>query len=125
MIKAIFLIAKRADLTVRQFRDYYEDHHVGLALGYIRPFIKGYRRNYPGGSHSYFDTVESNAGTAAPGFAYDCLTEMWFESEAELQAMFDRLSEPDVRAVIAADEDRFLDPQSVMFLKCEECITAL
>lgn len=125
MVKAIFLIRRKPDLTREQFQEHYEGRHVGLALEYIRPFIKGYHRNYPGSSSSYFDTVENNSGAAGRDFDYDCVTEMWFESEEHLNGMLDRLSEPEVRSVIAQDEARFIDPQSVVFLKCEERRAAL
>lgn len=125
MIKAIFLIRRKPGLSVEQFRAHYENQHVDIALKYIRPYLKGYFRNYPDNSSSYFDTVENNEGGIAPEFNYDCVTEMWFENEERLQSMFDRLSEPDARAKIGADEELFLDPQSVVFLKCEETRTEL
>jgi|SRR5690554_4917300 len=125
MVKAIFLIRRKPGLSVEEFRTHYEDQHVDIALEYIRPYLKDYHRNYPDNSSSYFDKVENNEGGAAPEFNYDCVTEMWFENEERLQSMLNRLSEPAVRAVIGADEDLFIDPQSVVFLKCTETKTKI
>lgn len=120
MIKAIFLIKRKKGTTVEQFRKHYEERHVGVALEFIRPYLSGYRRNYPAESSLFFDTNEGAADTAVATFEYDCITEMSFESEDKLQAMFDKLSEPEVRAVVGEDEERFIDSQSVVYVKCEE-----
>src|SRR5690554_81689 len=125
MVKAIFLIRRKPDLSVEEFRTHYENQHVDIALKYIRPYLKGYHRNYPDNSLSYLETVENSESGGSPQFNYDCVTEMWFENEERLQSMLDRLSEPDARAEIGADEELFLDPQSVVFLKCKETRTEL
>jgi len=120
MARILIFIRRNRSLTQDEFRSYYEDHHSVFALRYIRPFLTGYRRNYPQSAFSYLDAVESDGAAPASAFDYDCVTEMSFASDADLDAMFARLAEPDVRAAIAEDEARFIDPTSVLVLRCAE-----
>jgi len=120
MVKIFIMIKRNKSLTKEQFRSYYEDHHANFALRYIRPYLTSYCRNYPKTAFSYFDAVESDGKTAASSYDFDCITEMCFADESALEAMFARLAEPGVRAAIAADEERFIDPQSVIVLRCDE-----
>jgi hypothetical protein len=53
-------------------------------------------------------------------YDFDCISEMCFADESALNAMVARLAEPEVRAAIAADEARFIDPKSVILLRCDE-----
>lgn len=120
MVKLIIMIKRNPELSKEAFRVHYEDKHADFALRYIRPYLAEYRRSYPQSVFSYFDTVEGEKSGSAPVFDYDCITEMWFEDEAMLDGMFKKLAEPAVRKAIAEDEARFIDPRSVVVIRCEE-----
>jgi hypothetical protein len=119
-VKIIVLIRRKPGLSKAAFRNHYEAVHADLALRYIRPFLTDYRRSYPTSAFSYLDTVERSAAGAAPQFDYDCVTEMWFETRTRMEEMFALLSTDTVRRAIAEDEARFIDPQSVVVITCEE-----
>jgi hypothetical protein len=124
--KIVVLIRRKPELSREQFIAYYEGTHAPFALRYIRPYLLDYRRSYPTSSFSYFDAVENASGaTGKAGYNYDCITEMWFADRGQLDAMFAKLAEPEVRRAIAADEARFLDPQSVVVITCDERVTDL
>jgi hypothetical protein len=125
--KIVVLIRRKIGLSQGEFRDYYEQRHVPLALGFIRPFLLDYRRTYLEGEAGYADLVsgEDADAAAAGSFAYDCITEMWFRDAATLDAMFETLSRPEVRAALTEDENRFLDRDSVRVIRCEERRTVL
>jgi hypothetical protein len=126
MTKIVVLIRRKPELSRGEFRDYYEERHVPLALRFIRPFLLDYRRTYLESEAGYADMVSGeDEAPAADGGAYDCITEMWFRDAAALEAMFETLSRPDVRAALTEDENRFLDRESVRVIQCEERRTVL
>jgi hypothetical protein len=126
MAKIVVLIRRRADLSRGEFRDYYEEKHVPLALSFIRPFLLDYRRTYLQDEAGYADMVAGDGEAQRDdSFAYDCVTEMWFRDEAAAERMFEVLSRPEVRDALTADENRFLDRESVRVIRCEERQTAL
>ncbi|MET0985575.1 MAG: EthD domain-containing protein [Steroidobacteraceae bacterium] len=120
MIKIIVLIKRNPKLTKEQFQAHYEGVHANLALQYIRPFLLDYRRSYPLSSFSYFDAVEAPGEVSRQAYDYDCITELWVADRPAMEAMFAKLSEPATRKTIAEDEERFLDPKSVVMITCEE-----
>jgi hypothetical protein len=121
MTKIVVLIRRNPKLSREQFKAHYEGTHANLALKFIRPYLLDYRRSYPTRTFSYFDAVETPSGvTQSSGYDYDCITEMWFENQGKLDAMFAKLAEPEVRKAIAEDEERFIDPKSVVVVTCDE-----
>jgi len=119
-MKLIVLIKRKPGLSKEEFRNHYEGIHANLALQFIRPYLIDYRRSYPTSAFSYFDTVERSQGKVVPRFDYDCVTEMWFENQTRMEEMFALLSTDNVRRAIAEDEERFIDPQSVVVITCDE-----
>jgi hypothetical protein len=125
MTKIVVLIRRREGLSRGEFRDYYEQQHVPLALRFIRPYLLDYRRTYLADEAGYADMVaDDGEPERTDSFGYDCVTEMWFRDEAALESMFQALSRPDVRDALTADEMRFLDRDSVRVIRCEEHRTA-
>ncbi len=77
MIKAIFLVCKRNDLTFEQFRDYWIEVHGPIArrIPGVRKYVINLRlpdadeatADYDGISELWFDSLEAyRAGLAAP-----------------------------------------------------------
>jgi uncharacterized protein (TIGR02118 family) len=107
-IKSVVLLRRKPGMTREEFVDYYENHHVPLALG-LMPSISRHVRNYV--NH---DTVSSrrqaSGENSGPAPYFDVITEVWFDDEAAHRAFRDALSDPEVVRVLQEDEDRFLDP---------------
>ena len=84
LFKQVCFFKKRPDLTLEQFKDYYENGHSKLAKRIGAPFLPGavrYVRRYI--------TVEKNPITSEvinPG--YDCVMEIWWNNREDFdQAM--------------------------------------
>ena len=116
MVKLVILIKRRPDLSVKEFKARYE-RHAPLALSYLKDVLIDYRRNYPVKEYSY---VSADSAVGELLFEYDVVTEMRLRSSEDLDKMFQILADPEVEKVIRADEDTFLDRESIRVLVCEE-----
>src|SRR5688572_5899249 len=94
MIKNLGLIPRRADLTRAAFREYYERRHAPLALHHLRWFRR-YVRNHV-----------ISATPADPPF--DALSEFWYDSAADLDAVVAFLTSP-TGAALRDDEAQFMN----------------
>lgn len=55
--------------------------------------------------------------TDAPQF--DCITTIEFPDRAAMEALMQRMADPDVQRVIIEDEARFIDRSSIVIHVCE------
>lgn len=117
MIKLICLLKRKPGLSAAEFRRYYEDHHAPLALKYLRGLLLDYRRNYPQQEISH---LAEKAAAGETELSYDAVTEMVVRDAAVLSEVNRVLARPEVKAVIAADEEAFLDRSAIRILVCEE-----
>ncbi len=95
-----------------EFIRHYETSHVPLALR-LFPTIARYQRNYVDLKGAII-ALE----TAPPDF--DSITELWFETRADYEAMLAANADPDIGRQIARDEDMFLDRGKTRFFVVEE-----
>ncbi|VWX49953.1 EthD domain-containing protein [Novosphingobium sp. 9U] len=113
MFKTAVLIRKNPALTVAEFREHYETKHAPLAAS-LMPKLRRYTR--------HFATAYGNA-TYSGGDDHqdlDVITEMWFDSEADFQEAMAHLSQPEVAAVLGADEERVFDRSSIRIYLLED-----
>src|SRR5437588_5771349 len=96
MLKVFAFLTKRDDLDMQALIDYYENHHVPLALS-LAAAPKVYKRNY-------IDR-DDELSRDDPAVDFDVITELVFEDRA---GFLDWVASLGV-AEIAADEARFLD----------------
>jgi hypothetical protein len=96
LIVILGFFARRHDLSHEGFVAYYEDHHVPLVRRLLPPF-DSYRRCY----------IKDEAERERLG--YDVVTEAEFHTAEAFAAVTRVMSDPEVFAVIAADEERFMD----------------
>ena len=114
MIMIIVLIKKRADMTLEQFRAYYENNHTAHAMRYLGHLFVEYRRNYPV-SVSRVDGKSQNA----PSCGYDVVTEIVLRDHAALDEYMKILSQPDIAKFLSEDVARFSDSAASWFTICE------
>jgi uncharacterized protein (TIGR02118 family) len=109
------MIKKKRGMSMEAFIDYYENHHAPLALSKI-PNLRRYVRHYvrPYGNDVY---------AADSDHAYDVLTEIWFDNEAEFERGMAYLTEPETAAIIGADEENLFERSSIRFMLMEDCET--
>lgn len=120
MIKLIFLIKRRSDLTAEQFRDYYEKNHVELARKYFRDIIVDYRRNYV--QSAMVNPVDNAAGGGDTAFGFDVVTEMVLKDETALEEMMRRFGDPSLQGLIAEDEGNFMERSALTMIRCDEVV---
>jgi uncharacterized protein (TIGR02118 family) len=97
MVKLIYCITKKPELTVEEFQTYWRETH-----GPIAGAIPGVRRYV-----QCHVVPETYGGRAQP--AYDGAAELWFDS---LEAMREAMSTPELQAAIE-DEKNFIDHSRV------------
>lgn len=101
MFKLLLFMKRRPGLSVAAFRDYYENHHVPLALQ-SAVGIKRYIRRYL--------DPQPNAETGCNDeLAWDVITELWFDDEAVFKGTVRYLSTTVLSDDIIADELNLFD----------------
>jgi uncharacterized protein (TIGR02118 family) len=106
MIKLMLLLTRKPGMSFAEFRDYYESRHVPLASSFATPLLR-YKRNY----------VEATM-LGAP--ECDCITEVWYDVGGQWQEQRSRIVSPEMSALIAADEENFLDRPATRIVVVEE-----
>jgi uncharacterized protein (TIGR02118 family) len=100
VIKLIVLIKRREDLTIEEFRDYYENRHAPLFQRTIsrevRDAVKLYVQNH---------AVPMEQRTNPP---YDCVTEFGFDDTAGL-TLWTQWYRGEEGKVLRDDEENFMD----------------
>lgn len=111
MIKIVCLFNRKPGLTMREFRDYYENNHVPLVTKLL-PQPRTYSRSYAREDRDYV-APHGHADRPVAARAFDVLTELIFDSEEDYQKMVTALSDPEIRRTVARDEARFFDRASM------------
>ena len=111
MPKLVALISKQPQLSAEEFRDYYEANHAPLVASLL-PMIQRYTRSYL--------PVEPDVPGDRGDANFDVLTELWFADEAQLDAFWIRIREPEVSAAIRSDEANFLLSERTQMYRVDE-----
>jgi uncharacterized protein (TIGR02118 family) len=107
-VKLILFVRRRADLTHAQFKARYESGHAPLARRSL-PLLRRYVRNF----------LSTLPGHPEP--EYDCVTEFWFDSMADMEAT-GLWAASDEGQVLAIDEAEFMDRASMRTFIAEEAV---
>jgi uncharacterized protein (TIGR02118 family) len=103
MIKLVYCITKRPDLSDEEFFRYWKNIHgpLGARIPGLRKLVQSHRVNIPEDKHQP---------------AYDGMAELWFDNVEDLLAA---RQSPEWRAS-TADEASFVDHSKVAYLVTEE-----
>ena len=112
MHKLLIFARRRAGMSRADFRDYYENHHVPLALKYAAG-MQHYVRRY----------LEPTPGIPEPD--YDVVTELGFADRATVDAVLAVMVRDAMPADVVADEASLFDRTSFRFYAVSECETNL
>ena len=110
MYKVMAFLARKPGVPLKDFRDYYERHHVSLIME-VTPRMLGYRRNYLNRDDPFTRSAER--------IGFDVVTEMEFEDRAACERWFDAFRAPGVADRVAEDEEKFLDRATLMVCPVE------
>jgi uncharacterized protein (TIGR02118 family) len=112
MFKLIILARRKPGMSMAEFRDYYETRHSALVRK-ITPMMRRYRRNY-------LMPLDS-ALAAADASSYDCVTEAWFDSEADFQRSIQGLvADTEKTAALAKDEENLFERSTIRIFTADE-----
>lgn len=115
MIKIIFLLKRKAELTHEQFREHYEKSHAVMGQKYFGHLFVGYVRNYIGEVRN-----ARSLGSQVVPWGYDCVTEFMLPNEAAVAELYGLFKHPVIGKDFYDDEDRFLDRDAVIAILCRE-----
>lgn len=115
--KILLFMKRRPGMTMEAFQDYYENHHVPLAMKYSSGISRYMRR---------FLTPHPNPETGASDeLQFDVITELWFEDEATFRGTVKYLATSVMPDEIVTDEKNLFDRKTMRMATVVECETAL
>jgi hypothetical protein len=115
VIKLMALAWRKPGMSLEAFREHYETRHAPLALSLI-PQMQSYVRNYV--RHDLGHSIEGFEGSGS-GADFDVITEITYASRADYEASLKNLDDPEVRRLIAEDEERFIDRSATKYFLVE------
>lgn len=114
--KILLFMKRRPDISVAQFRDYYETKHAPLAEKYSSGITRYIRRYIDPQPHP-----ETGEFTDAP----DVITELWFDNEKIYRGTLDYITTRLMPAEIVEDEQNLFDRSAFRIATVVECESAL
>lgn len=118
MIRLVFLLRRKAGLSLEEFHRYWRDDHGPLVAGYAKHI--GVSRYVQ--SHRLDDDTNERMQKARGGMepSYDGVAELWWETEAALTETLGGTAGQAAAAALLEDERRFIDlPNSPLWLNHE------
>ena len=113
--KILLLMKRKPGMSMEAFRDYYENHHVPLALKYPAANTRYIRRYLVPQPHA-----ESGTNEELP---YDVITELWFDDEEIYKGTVEYLANNVMSDEIVNDELNLFDRPTMRIATVEECET--
>lgn len=116
-VKVMVLLKRKPGMSMEEFIDYYENHHVPLILR-ILPFQIDYRRNYvrQDGALASMDAQPAD---------YDVVAEARFATQEIFERFCVEGAKPEIREQVIADEMNFVDRDNLRFFIVDEYVSAI
>ncbi|HKV56483.1 MAG TPA: EthD domain-containing protein [Candidatus Binataceae bacterium] len=120
MVKLVYILRRRDDITPEKFHDYWLNNHGPL----VRSFVKAIRARKYIQSHTIAPELGAEiAATRGMGAGYDGITEVWWDSLEDLSAGFSTPEGREAGRALLEDEAKFIDfARSYIFLTEEHTI---
>lgn len=106
MIKIMCFLKRKEGMSPAAFKDYYETTHAPL-IEKMLPFYKTFTRNFFAPVQDYETGHMDNI--SEQGLDFDVVTELTFETQEDYDKIVAGLSDPDIGAIITADEVNIFD----------------
>jgi hypothetical protein len=115
--KILLFMKRRPGMTLEAFQDYYENHHVPLALKYASGIDRYIRR---------YLTAQRNPETGATEeLQFDVITELWFSNETTFRGTVKYLTTSIMPDEIVEDEAQLFDRATMRMATVVEHESAL
>ncbi len=115
--KILIFMKRRPGLSMAEFRDYYENHHVPLCMKYNKGLVRYLRR--------YIEHPVNRETGAVEELDYDVVTELWFPDRAALEIVLKFAAKGILPADVIADEEKLFDRPKARFVAVNDCETQL
>ncbi|WP_439134069.1 EthD domain-containing protein [Pseudomaricurvus sp.] len=115
--KILLFMKRRPGMSKEEFRDYYENHHVPMALKYASGIKKYVRR--------YLDPQPRPETGDGEDLGYDVITELWFEDEKIFEGTLKYLSTAVLPDEVIEDEKQLFDRERMRLATTVEYVTSL
>jgi hypothetical protein len=114
MIKLVYVIRKRNDVSDKDFHEYWLKKHGPL----VRSFADSMRAKKYVQSHTVFeDAGKQIRGTRKMTETYDVITEVWWETLEDFNSVGDPAKRAEAARALLEDEAKFIDfERSSIFL---------
>lgn len=110
--RILLFMKRRPGMSMAEFEDYYENHHIPLCAKYMQG-IAGYRRNY------LVPQPHAESGTNEE-LPYDVVTELIFDDEATYKATVDYLANNVMSDEVVNDEMNLFHRPTMRMATVEE-----
>jgi hypothetical protein len=123
--KVISMMKRNPNVSPEEFRDFYERKHAPAAAIALAKYCSDYRRNYISRQFLTIDgTVrELTDPHGMQNFPYDIVTEFWFKDKESMDIIFAGFAARDRKAETEAEDEHYLDMNSIRVLIVEETIS--
>jgi uncharacterized protein (TIGR02118 family) len=118
MIKLVYIVAKRADISEKDFHEYWLKTHGPL----VRSFAKSMRAKKYVQSHTVSEDAGKQIRSTRPGMkeTYDGITEVWWDTIEDFNSGADAKERAEAARALLEDESKFIDfERSSIFLTKE------
>jgi len=118
MIRLVFVLRRKATLTLSEFHDYWKNKHGPLVASFaddlkILRYVQTHTLDIPAN-----EAAQKARGNMEPH--YDGVAELWWSTEAELEAELDSEAGRTAGAALLEDEAKFIDlPKSPLWMAYE------
>lgn len=113
--KILLFMKRRPNMSKEEFRDYYENHHVPLALKYASG-LKQYLRRY-------LDPQPRLETGDGEDLGYDVVTELWFDDEKIFKGTLKYFATATMPDDVTEDEKQLFDRDSIRIATAVEYVT--
>lgn len=113
--KILLLMKRKPGITMEEFKDYYENHHVPLAMKSPSAATRYVRRYLEPQPHADSGTNEE--------LPYDVVSELWFDDEEAWKATVDFLANNVMSDEIVNDEMNLFHRPTMRMATVDECET--
>jgi uncharacterized protein (TIGR02118 family) len=123
MVKLVYIVRRRLDVSPEEFRKYWLEHHAPL----VRSFAQAARARRYIQSHTIDVPLNSVlAESRGMGSPYDGITEIWWDSLEDVSVLLNSAEGQRINQTLIEDETRFVDlRRSFIFLTEEHTIFEL